>query len=143
MGRLFTLNKNGFEVLEHPLDAKYTLKNLREDNTLMEQYKSEIDKVLKQRLGAEEVVVFQEELRKRNQEFPRSLDERSALEQHVRGVHVDSSPTSAIERAVYICDTPAERARLEGKIQIINRSINLEEDLIPSDSVFPETVSAT
>ncbi|TGO43680.1 hypothetical protein BCON_1107g00020 [Botryotinia convoluta] len=160
--RNFRLDKNGFEVLEHPLNAKYTLKSLREDATLMEQYEREIETVLKQMLGAEKVVVFDEELRKRNQEFPKSLGERSALEQPVRGVHVDSSPTSAIERAVYICDTPAERARLGGRIQIINtwrplfdelndwplalcdsRSINLEEDLIPSDSVFPETVSET
>jgi len=158
----FTLDNNGFEVVNHPLDARYGFQSLQEDAALMTEYKREIEIFLKQKLGAERVVVFDEELRMRNPEFPKTLGQRSALEQPVRGVHVDSSPTSAVERAVYTCNTLAERNRLSGRIQVINtwrplfapladwplalcdsRSVNLENDLIPSDSVFTDTVSET
>lgn len=87
------------------------------------------------------------QLRKRNPEFPHTSGKRSSLEQPVRGVHVgesashafhfpqrqaivkcdvelaspalDSSPASAVERAVWICNTPELRHLLEGRIQII------------------------
>jgi len=80
----------------------------------------------------------------------------------VRGVHVDSSPASALERAVYHCQGEADRELLLGRIQIVNAwrplftplqdwplavcdssSVDIEHDFIPSDSVFPHNVAET
>ena len=58
----FSLDKNGFEVVAHPLDVKYNFENLQADAALMSNYEHEIETFLKKRLGAEKVVVFDEEV---------------------------------------------------------------------------------
>jgi len=57
----FTLGKNGFEVANQPLDARYSFQSPQEDAALMTEYERETETPLKQKLGAERVVVFDEE----------------------------------------------------------------------------------
>jgi len=56
------LNKNGFEVVDHALDARYNFEALQEDATLMTEYEHQIERFLERKLGAEKVVIFDEEV---------------------------------------------------------------------------------
>ncbi|KAL9101586.1 MAG: hypothetical protein Q9187_009224 [Circinaria calcarea] len=58
----FALDRNGFEVVAHPLNAEYSFETLQADAALMTEYEHEIERFLEQKLGAEKVVVFDQEV---------------------------------------------------------------------------------
>jgi len=160
-----SLDTQGFEIAHQELSPEYTYDNLLSDSELMVGYDIKMEEFLQNRLKAEKVVVFDQEIRRRNPQFPEGTGEKSNLEQPVRGVHVDSSPASAIERAVYICQQQGCENLLEGRFQIVNawrpllpegtalldwplalcdyRSVDVEGDIVPSDTVFLDKVTET
>ena len=58
----FTLNKTGLEVTNNPLNVRYSFDTLQADVTLMTEYEHEIEQFLERKLGAEKVVVFDQEV---------------------------------------------------------------------------------
>ncbi len=58
----FTLDKTGFEVVDHPLDVRYSFGTLQADAALMTEYEHAIEWFLERKLGAEKVVVFDQEV---------------------------------------------------------------------------------
>ncbi|KAK0744960.1 hypothetical protein B0T21DRAFT_95618 [Apiosordaria backusii] len=158
----FSLDKNGFEVAVQTLGPEFDYESVKPGSETEQRYIRQMEALLTERLNARKVVVFDVETRKRNMEFPDGLGEKSSLEQPVRGVHVDSSPASAVERAVYIARQLKDEELLAGRMQIINswrpffsdledwplglcdsRSVDIEDDIIPSDTVFPTNVAET
>ncbi|KAK4173619.1 hypothetical protein QBC36DRAFT_389582 [Triangularia setosa] len=158
----FSLDRNGFEVAKQPLGDEFNYESVKPGGEIEQRYIRQMEAFLTEKLKARKVVVFDVETRKRNPQFPDGIGEKSSLEQPVRGVHVDSSPASAIERAVYIARQEKDEEVLSGRMQIINswrpffsdledwplglcdsRSVDVEDDIIPSDTVFPTNVAET
>jgi hypothetical protein len=111
----FSLDVNGFEYIQHTLHPSFTYSNLKIDENLRKEYQSEVAGLLKRKLGAKDVIVFDDsvsettlghrpqgrrsvakyrgyaQLRKRNLEFPNAPGEESAMNQPIRAVHVGES----------------------------------------------------
>ncbi|EED16519.1 CmcJ-like methyltransferase, putative [Talaromyces stipitatus ATCC 10500] len=87
--KMYTLEKNGFEVITHTSQIAY------EDYYEPEKVKSylqELEEVLKDRLKASHVQVFRYGLRKRHSEFPVSTGEAYEYDQPTSVAHVDTTP---------------------------------------------------
>ncbi|KAK0672546.1 hypothetical protein QBC41DRAFT_216880 [Cercophora samala] len=150
----FNLDQNGFEVVEQTLGDEFNYETLKPGSDIEQRYIQQMEAFLTPRLKAKKVVIFDVETRKRNREFPADIGEKSSLEQPV---------PSAIERAVYIVRQQSlDEQLLSGRMQIINswrpffsdledwplglcdaRSLDIEEDITPSDTVFPTNVAET
>jgi hypothetical protein len=89
----FTLEKNGFEVME--LQSKLAYEDF-DDKTKIPVYLRELEELLQRRLGANQVLVFRHGLRKRHPEFPVSTGRRYQFDQPTSVAHVDTTPEDMI-----------------------------------------------
>ncbi|KAI1422501.1 hypothetical protein F5Y12DRAFT_762382 [Xylaria sp. FL1777] len=165
--RDFTLNQNGFQVFND--DEKHlSLHSLLSYNdyadfaTVKDKYRRGVSDFLVQRLGADLVVPFTHEVRRRSEVFPQLPRGTGKAPQPVQGVHVDFTPRWAIDRMRMVLDEDLVKTILKRRWQILNvwrplfgplydwplalcdwRSIDACRDLEPSDNVYTHVTAET
>lgn len=90
---VFTLEKNGFEVME--LRRKLAYEDFDDESKIL-GYLKEVEELLQRRLGANQVFVFRYGLRKRHPEFPISTGREYQFDEPTSVAHVDTSSENMI-----------------------------------------------
>ena len=141
-----SLDVHGFAAVEHP-SAEHDF----DEAAITGAYYAETEQLLKDRLGADRVHIFDHTVRRR---LPGEED-RPGQRQPVARVHVDQTPAAGIERVRRHMGAEAD-ALLKGRVQILNvwrpirgpvldhplalcdwRSVD-EADLVATDLVYPD-----
>ena len=142
-----SLDIHGFAAVEHA-SAEHAF---TDEAAITGAYYAETEQLLKDRLGADRILIFDHTIRRR---LPGEED-RPGQRQPVARVHVDQTPAAAIARVHRHMGEDAD-ALLQGRVQIINvwrpirgpvldrplalcdwRSID-QTDLVATDLVYPE-----
>ncbi len=142
-----SLDVHGFAAVEHAS----TERAFTDEGAITGTYYAETEQLLKDRLGANRIFIFDHTIRRR---LPGEED-RAGQRQPVARVHVDQTPAAGIARVRRHMGEDAD-ALLQGRVQIINvwrpirgpvldrplalcdwRSID-EADLVATDLVYPE-----
>lgn len=150
-----TLDRSGFELLQHP-SALARAEDYADDDRVREVYYRESANLLRRSTGAEKVLVFDYTLRDSS-----AAPGRASLREPVRRVHDDQTFFSAPNRIRKHLSPEEADLRLKQRFAIINlwrpiggpverdplafcdaRSI-AEGDLVPSDLVYPDWVGET
>ncbi|KAF5601716.1 uncharacterized protein FSUBG_8082 [Fusarium subglutinans] len=145
----FSLNVNGFEWVDHPLNFDVN------QDAQVNDYMNEMGTFLRQHLNAEKVIVYDYVIRhQREKNQPRPEGVSRKVKKQILGAHIDISRESAISRIKLKCEDQAEEL-LEKHWQIVNiwrplngpvKSMPLavcdsrylhEDDIVASDIVLP------
>ncbi|OIW32922.1 hypothetical protein CONLIGDRAFT_695192 [Coniochaeta ligniaria NRRL 30616] len=167
----FSLDGNGFQVFGSDgeassdggkmLHSSLSYENYHSTKTIREKYYPAVAAFLRDTLGAETVVPFTHDVRRREVEFPRLPRGIGSAPQPVQGVHVDMTPRWAEERIRMIMPELA-RSVVKKRWQVLNvwrplfgplqdwplalcdyGSIDPHADLIASDNIYTHLVTET
>lgn len=163
----FTLDKNGFQIFKDDgtafsLNSALNYEAYSDFQTVKKRYREAVRRFLIERLGAEDVLPFTHEVRRRDAEFPRLPRGTGKAPQPVQGVHVDFTPRWAIERTRMAFGQDMVDSIMKRRWQILNvwrplfgplhdwplalcdwQSINPLVDLVASDNVYTHTAAET
>ncbi|ESK87703.1 hypothetical protein Moror_1855 [Moniliophthora roreri MCA 2997] len=152
-----SLDTSGFQFVKHTSAHKA----FNDDAEIKKDYYPESIELLKKLTGASKVVLFNHTLRRRRGQGDNGYSgpkKRGAA----TSVHVDQTPLAAHNRVRLHLSEDEAAERLKRRFQIINlwrpishpaldwplavcdyRSVNLKEDLVPVDLVYPDRVGET
>lgn len=147
-----SLDVQGFQLLQQGSGVA----DLQDEQQVVERYYPEVIALLKARLGAGEVVIFDHTIR-----VDEAGREEAGLREPVRYVHNDQTERAAIRRVQDHLPAQEAQRRLQGRFAIINvwrpidhpvygtplalcdaRSMD-DADLLPTDLVYPDKVGET
>ncbi|KIJ53605.1 hypothetical protein M422DRAFT_25443 [Sphaerobolus stellatus SS14] len=145
----YSLDTTGFKFIKH----KSAVVDFTDEDEIKQRYYAESIEVLKKHTGANRVVIFDHTIRRHR---PGSGEDTESNRGPALRVHVDQSPSAATNRVIRHVPELADEL-LKHRYQIINlwrpihhtafesplalcdyKSINLEQDLVPTDLRYPD-----
>jgi len=155
----YGLDLTGFDTVEH--SSSLTYNDYENEETIKSTYYEEITELLKERLGAHRVVIFDHTIRRNRTSNEANIKDTPDSRQPVSRVHVDQTPKAGFRRVHDHTGADAD-ALLKGRARLINvwrplrgpvkdiplavadfRSVKLD-DLVASQLIYsPENVGET
>ncbi|BFZ56044.1 low-affinity methionine permease [Savitreella phatthalungensis] len=151
----YGVDVSGFDFFHAP--SSFPSAGFHDDDAVKREYYGEIDSLVKSRLGAREVFIFDHTIRRRN---PGVADDDPSRRQPVSRVHIDQTPSAAVARVRRHLGSRADTL-LKGRWQLVNvwrpiehvaedtplalgdyRSIERERDLVPVKLIYPDPLPA-
>ncbi|KAM0803107.1 hypothetical protein BDR22DRAFT_802241 [Usnea florida] len=155
----FTLDRNGFQIFQ---DVDCGNDYFDDPDAVRRDYYPTIERLLKEKLGAQSAIAFTHDVRRREPQFPALPRGTGRSPQPIQGVHVDLTPRWAEQKLRMLFTAEESLEILQRRWQVLNvwrplfgplqdwplalcdyPSIDPQRDLVPSDNIYTHIVTET